>query len=125
MSRAELQQFAGQKYLNLETFKKNGEGVKTPLWFADDDGKFYIYTLDNSWKVKRLRNNARVRVAPCDMRGNVKGEWVEARAEVVGEAEAKRGQRLLDAKYGWMKKLGNFFGRLRGNKHAVIVIRFD
>ena len=125
MSRAGIEQFAGQKYLNLETFKRDGTGVRTPLWFAEGDGKIYVYTLADSWKVKRIRNNPRVRVAPCDMRGNVRGDWVEARAAIVDEAEARRGHQLLDAKYGWMKKLGNFFGKLRGNRHAVITIRFD
>ena len=123
MSRAEFAHFAGQKYLNLETFKKDGTGVKTPLWFAESDGKFYVYTTADSWKVKRLRHNSRVRIAPCDMRGNLKGTWVEAQAQVVDEAEARRGHQLLDAKYGWLKKIGNFFGKLRGNRNVVIVIR--
>src|SRR6266436_6241403 len=83
--------FAGHKYLNLETFKKSGEGVKTPVWFAaepsanlDSRGaKLYLYTIGVSGKVKRVRNNPRVKIAPCDMRGRVLGEWVEARAEIV------------------------------------------
>src|SRR5260370_29198678 len=84
-------QFDGRKYLNLETFKMSGDGVKTPVWFAADpsanldssDAKLYVYTIGVSGKVKRARNNPRVRIAPCDMRGNVLGEWVEARAEIV------------------------------------------
>ena len=89
--------FAGHKYLNLETFKKNGEGVKTPVWFAADPAsdlasnaaRLYTYTIGNSGKVKRIRNNASVRIAPCDARGKVLGEWVEARAEsVTGEDAA-------------------------------------
>jgi len=68
--------FAGHKYLNLETFKKSGEGVKTPVWFAADpsasldssDAKLYVYTIGVSGKVKRIRNNPRVKIAPCDMR---------------------------------------------------------
>ncbi len=69
--------FAGQKYLNLETFKKNGTGVKTPVWFAADPSasldsngaKLYVYTIGVSGKVKRIRNNPHVKIAPCDMRG--------------------------------------------------------
>ena len=61
--------FAGHKYLNLETFKKSGEGVKTPVWFAadpasdlaSDAARLYAYTIGNSGKVKRIRNNGRVR----------------------------------------------------------------
>jgi PPOX class probable F420-dependent enzyme len=81
--------FAGHKYLSLETFKKSGDGVKTPVWFAADpsasldsnDAKLYVYTIGVSGKVKRVRNNPRVKIAPCDMRGRVLGEWVEARAK--------------------------------------------
>src|SRR5947208_16171389 len=69
--------FARQKYLNLETFKTNGQGVKTPVWFAADpslrldanDANRYVYTLGVAGNVKRLRNNLRVTVARCDMRG--------------------------------------------------------
>jgi len=86
---------AGHKYLNLETFKKSGDGVKTPVWFAADPARdlssdaaqLYAYTTRNSGKVKRIRNNGRVRIAPCDMRGNLLGEWVDARAEIVTGAE--------------------------------------
>lgn len=122
MNHTALAAFAGEKYLNLETFKKDGSGVKTPLWFAEADGRIYAYTLADSWKVKRIRNNPRARVAPCDMRGNLKGEWVEARAEIIDGDEAKRAHRRLDEKYGWLKKIGGFFSRLRGKKHAAIVI---
>ena len=125
MSRAGVELFAGQKYLNLETFKKDGTGVRTPLWFAEGGGTLYAYTIHDSWKVKRVRNNPRVRVAPCDMRGNLRGDWLEARAAVVDGEEARQAHRLLDAKYGWVKKLGNFFGRLRGSRYAVLAIRFD
>ena len=75
--------FAGHKYLNLETFKRSGDGVKTPVWFAadpandlaSDAARLYAYTVGNSGKVKRIRNNARVRIAPCDMAGKLLGEW--------------------------------------------------
>jgi len=99
--------FAGHKYLNLETFKKSGEGVKTPVWFAADpsasldssDAKLYVYTIGVSGKVKRIRNNPRVKIAPCDMRGRVLGEWVEARVAILTGEEAARGMRLLNKKY--------------------------
>src|SRR5258705_11654888 len=79
--------FAGHKYLNLETFKKSGEGVKTPVWFAADpsasldsnDAKLYVYTIGVSGKGKRIRNNPPVKIAPCDMRGRGLGGWGETR----------------------------------------------
>jgi len=122
--------FAGHKYTNLETFKKNGDGVKTPVWFAADpeasldssDAKLYVYTIGVSGKVKRIRNNPRVRIAPCDMRGNVLGEWMEARAEIVTGEEAVRGTRLLNKKYFPWKQLLGFFASFSRRGRTVFVL---
>lgn len=116
-------QFEKQKYLSLETFRKNGKGVATPVWFAEDGGKFYIYTLADGGKVKRIRNNPRVRVAPCDARGRVTGDWVEGRARIVGRAETERGHELLNRKYGWLKRIGDVFSKLRRRDRAVIEVQ--
>ncbi len=123
--------FAGHKYLNLETFKKSGEGVKTPVWFAADPSasldsngaKLHVYTIGVSGKVKRVRNNPRVKIAPCDMRGNVLGEWVEARAEIVTGEEAARGMQLLNKKYFPWKQMLDFFASFRRRERTVFVIR--
>ena len=117
-----LAQFANRKYLNLETYRKTGAAVRTPLWFAEEEGVLYVYSLADSGKVKRIRNNPKVRVVPSDIQGNPKGEWVEARAEILDEAGAARGHRLLRQKY-WMKRVMDFFGRLAGRRHAVMAIR--
>lgn len=123
--------FAGHTYLNLETFKKSGDGVKTPVWFAADPAKdlasdaarIYAYTTGNSGKVKRIRNNAHVRIAPCNMSGKLLGEWVEARAEIVAGAEAEYGDRLLNKKYLPWKQLLNFFASFRRRGRVGFVIR--
>jgi len=123
--------FAGHKYLNLETFKKSGEGVKTPVWFAADpaasldsnDAKLYVYTIGVSGKVKRIRNNPRVKIAPCDMRGRVLGEWVEARVAIVTGEEAARGMRLLNKKYFPWRQMLDFFAMFRRRERTVFAIR--
>jgi PPOX class probable F420-dependent enzyme len=123
--------FAGQKYLNLETLKKSGDGVKTPVWFAaepsakldSNDAKLYVYTIGVSGKVKRIRNNPRVRIAPCTMRGEVRGEWVDARAEIVTGAEAEHGTALLNKKYFPWKQLLAFFAKFSRRGRTVFVIR--
>jgi PPOX class probable F420-dependent enzyme len=123
--------FAGQKYLNLETFKKSGDGVKTPVWFAaehsarldSNDAKLYIYTIGVSGKVKRIRNNSRVRIAPCTMRGEVRGEWVDARAEIVTGGEAEYGTALLNKKYFPWKQVLAFFAKFSRRGRTVFVIR--
>ena len=66
MSDEKLNQFAGEKYINLETFRKSGAAVATPVWFAEDLGVFYVYSLANAGKVKRIRNNPRVRLMPWE-----------------------------------------------------------
>jgi len=124
-------QFAGQKYLNLETFKKSGDSVKTPVWFAEDpttpltasEAKLFVYTVGESGKVKRIRNNPIVRVAPCDMRGGLKGDWVDARAEILNGEEAVRGMALLNKKYFPWKQLLGFFALFSRRGRTVFAIR--
>jgi uncharacterized protein len=126
-----FEKFAGHKYLNLETFKKNGDGVKTPVWFAaepsaslDSSGaKLYLYTIGVSGKVKRVRNNGRVKIAPCDMRGKVLGDWIEARAEIITGEEAVHGTRLLNKKYFPWKQLLSFFASFSRRERIVFVLR--
>lgn len=123
--------FAGQKYLNLETFKKSGQGVKTPVWFAaepalaldSNEAKLYVYTIGVSGKVKRIRNNPQVRIAPCDIRGNVKGEWVPARVEILTGREADYGMQLLNKKYLPWKHMLDFFAMFRKRERTVFAIR--
>jgi PPOX class probable F420-dependent enzyme len=123
--------FAGHKYLNLQTFKKTGEGVSTPVWFAEDpaapldssDAKLYIYTIGVSGKVKRIRNNPRVKIAPCDMRGQLLGDWVDARAAIVTGEEAAYGMQLLNKKYVPWKQLLDFFASFRKRERTVLAIR--
>jgi uncharacterized protein len=123
--------FAGHKYLSLETFKKNGDGVKTPVWFAADpavsldfvDAKLYIYTIGASGKVKRMRNNPRVKIAPCDMRGKVLGEWVDAQTEIVTGAEAEKGMKLLNKKYFPLKQIMAFFALFSPRERMVFAIK--
>lgn len=123
--------FAGQKYLNLETFKKSGEGVKTPVWFAADssakldsgEAKLYVYTVGISGKVKRIRNNSSVKIAPCNASGKVTGDWVPARAEILSGSEAAHGMQLLNKKYLPWKQLLDFFAMFRKRERTVFAIR--
>jgi uncharacterized protein len=118
----------GRKYLNIETFRKNGQGVPTPVWFAgepEDGGpeKVHVYSTSDSGKAKRIRNNGRVRVAPCDVRGKLLGEWTDARAEIVTGADAEHGMQLLNKKYMPWKQLLDFFSLFSRNKRVVFLIR--
>jgi uncharacterized protein len=117
-----LKAFANQKYLNVESFRRDGRAVRTPVWFAQSGERLYIYSLADAGKVKRIRNSPKVRIVPCDARGKVKGEWVEGIAKIETGSGEELGHRALDEKYGWLKRVGNFFSRLRGKQHAIISI---
>jgi PPOX class probable F420-dependent enzyme len=105
----------------LETFKKNGQGVKTPVWFVLYQNAFYAYTEAGSWKVKRIRNNPRVRVAVCNIRGDVKGPWLDATASLVEGDERLAADKLLDRKY-FLKKIFNVLTRINRHKRAMIKV---
>lgn len=128
MSNSKVGQFANQKYLNLESYRKTGAAVATPVWFAQNNeagDELYIYSLADAGKVKRIRNNPRVRVMPCDFRGAAKGEWFDGTARIIDGAEADKAQRLLDKKYGLVKRIGNLFSKIMKRSRAAIAIRLD
>jgi len=111
-----LEQFEKQKYLNLETFRKNGQSMKTPVWFTQAGQTIYVLTMANSGKVKRIRNNGWVNIAPCKMDGKLTGTWVQAQARHVTDTEISTTvDRLLDKKYGLLKKI---FQNRRSNENA-------
>lgn len=121
MSVQQLAAFDGQKYISLETFKKNGQTVNTPVWFVLHDGAFYVYTEADSWKVKRIRSNPRVRVAACTVRGAIKGPWLEGRASFVEGDERRAADRLLDRKY-FLKVVFNLLTMIGRHARAMIKI---
>jgi uncharacterized protein len=124
MSSQRLAPFVGQRYLTLESIKRDGTPVQTPVWFAEDQGVLYVYTLAKAGKVKRIRRNPRIRLAPCTLRGTVIGPWVEAEATIVDATTAAHGHALLRQKYGWMKGIGDLFSRLLHRRRVVIAMRF-
>lgn len=118
-----LAQFSKQKYVSLETFKKSGQGVRTPLWFVEDQGVLYMRTPAASAKVKRIRNNPHVRVVPSDVRGNPLGVWLDGKAQLIDADEAKWVNDLIKRKYGLLKRLIDLRSRLKGTKAVVIAVR--
>jgi uncharacterized protein len=114
------------RYLSLATFRRSGAEVRTPVWFAAAGGKIYVFTAGESGKVKRLRHSSRARVAPSDMRGNVRGEWYDAAARIVTEPRViERAHAALRAKYGWQMWVGDLFSRLTGRIQRRAWIEID
>jgi PPOX class probable F420-dependent enzyme len=114
--------FGQERYLNLETYRRTGQPVATPVWFVIDRGIIYVYTLATAGKVKRIRNNPRVRIAPCNARVALTGAWMDATARIVDARVAAAAHALLVAKYGWMKRLADLFRKFRPAPRAVIAI---
>ena len=107
--------FNRNRYMSLATFRQSGSEVATPVWFAADDGKLYVFTAGDSGKVKRLRRSSRARVAPSNARGRVRGPWRPATALILTErGPIERAYAALVAKYGWQMWLADVFSRLTG-----------
>lgn len=105
----------GERYISLETFKKDGSGVRTPVWAAPLDGKIVVFSEGSAYKVKRLRRDPRFRAAGCDVRGKVRGTWYAGRGRVVEDpAQVARMLEALGKKYGWQMAVGNLLARLTG-----------
>jgi len=115
MTEADIAELDRARYMSLATFRKSGAEVATPVWFAAADGRLYVFTAEQSGKVKRLRNSARARVAPSDARGRVRGEWREGSARIVTDPRPiESAQAAFRAKYGWQMRLTNLLSRLAG-----------
>jgi PPOX class probable F420-dependent enzyme len=99
--------FADAKYVNLRSFKRDGSPVDTPVWFATKGDRILIFTDGTSYKVKRIRRNAKVELARCDVRGGLLGPWLPGECRVVeGEPELIQGAYdALNQKYGWIMRL--------------------
>jgi uncharacterized protein len=100
----------GQKYISLGTFRKNGTKVPTPVWFGEDGDKIYVMTRSDMGKTKRVRNNPRVTVAPCTIRGKVTGPESAAVARLLPPEEQARARQTVNRKY-WLARLSSPFSR--------------
>ncbi len=128
MPHASSDLFKGQQYINLETYRKNGTAVRTPVWFAQEQDQLYIWTDGASGKARRIRHTTQVRLTPSDARGNPKVQpetWVTAKANLhpVGTAAYEHGQQLLNHKYGLLKRFFEWMGRNRMKEPVVIEIQ--
>ncbi len=123
MDTAQLSSLDRERYINLATFRRSGVAVETPVWFALSGDRFYVFSEARAGKVKRLRNDVRIRLAPCNMRGQVHGDWIDGRGGRVEDAATiEAAYAALRRKYGWQMRLADFFSRLSGriDKRAIL-----
>ena len=118
-----------ERYISLVTFRRNGSEAATPVWFAEVDGRLYVFSEGDSHKVKRLRRNPAVRAAPCRVLGTVTGDWVPGRGRIVTDDAAlvARAERAFVAKYGWQIRLFDAVSKLAGKypKRAWLELSFN
>ena len=120
-----IRQFEKQQYLVIESFRRNGQGVKTPVWFAQEGEELYIWTESTSGKAKRVRNNAQVNVAPSRGDGAPLGEWHPAIVSRDDSPEAvKKVRGLFAKKYGLAFQAFALLGKLRQAQYTTLKISF-
>ena len=110
-----LSPFLDQKYINLETYKKDGTPIRTPVWFMIDSEVIYIITREKTGKVKRLKNNQNIRIVPCSFNGESKNEWINGVAQKITGNNAERAIKLRKKKYGISARLAGLFSSQKGN----------
>ena len=119
---ATLQQLGAEKYVLLTTFRKDGRAVPTPLWVVPDGAGLAFWTPAGTGKVKRIRNSGRVTLAPCDMRGNVRGDAIEAQARIGDAADRRRVGEGIKRKYGVIGRLSLLGSKLRRGEDGTIAV---
>ncbi len=113
-----LDEIKSKKYILLETYRKNNQPVKTPVWFVIKDDSVYVVTREQTGKVKRLRYNLQVKFALCTMRGKVTGKWISGTVKILSEEETTEAVKIRDKKYGFLAKIAKFASKTKGEFFA-------
>ena len=114
--------FEKAKYINIQTYKKNGQSISTPVWFIIKDNKIFFRTSHNCGKIKRIRNNNQVKFALCDIRGKIKGEWYEGIAKI--ENDSDNGILFqINKKYGLSSRLMKIFYKIK--KIDIVILSIE
>lgn len=114
-------------YVNFGTFRKNGAKIATPVWFATAEGKAYLWSQRDTWKIKRLLNNSRCDLTPCNVNGKKNlGPTLAGVGKLVDSSRVPAIKRMFRKKYGLSYGVLEFFGRLKpGSDHVYVEIAAD
>ena len=116
-----LEDIKSQKYISLETYRKNSQPVQTPVWFVIKNNLVYVVTRSQTGKVKRLKNNLQVKFALCTIKGKITGEWISGTAKILDEEQTKEAVKWRDKKYGIFAKIAKFMSKSKGEFFAFSV----
>jgi len=125
---ASMDQFSGRRYINLESYKKNGAPKQTPVQSLEHERLIYVRTDPPKWKVKRIKNDPHVRVVPSDRNGKPTGTWVDGEPRFLEGGEKDRALDFFRKDYGaFGYAMVGLVGRMRGERNitAVISVKFD
>ncbi len=109
------QSISDEKYLSLETYRKNTLPVSTPVWFVIHKGMIHVVTREDTGKIKRLRNNPDVRIALCTFNGKVKDKWHSGKIIFSSSEDTSIVLDLRRKKYGSMERIARFVSRKKGD----------
>ncbi|MET8999730.1 PPOX class F420-dependent oxidoreductase [Amycolatopsis sp. NPDC004169] len=120
---SETDRLAAERYVVLTTFRRDGRAAPTPIWVAGRDGELVFWSVRAAGKVKRIRNDGRVEVQACDVRGRkTHGAKVSGQARLLDAAETEQVRRAIARKYGIVGRVTMFFSKLRGPEDRTVGI---
>lgn len=119
----EIERLTAGSYLLVTTFRRDGRAVPTPVWAVRDEDALLIWTATDSGKVKRIRRDGDVRLAPCTARGRPTGAEVRGHAELLDVDGSRRARRMVVGRYGLVGRLTVFGSRLRRGTEGTVGIR--
>ncbi len=103
----------------LTSFRRNGQGISTPVGMRFVNGQMYFITPASTWKARRIANNPHITLALCTFQGKVRSLVVDGMAYRLAGVEAKQARKLVCVGLaGW---LVNAFYTVRypGDKTAM------
>jgi PPOX class probable F420-dependent enzyme len=113
----------GRKYCLIVTFKRDGTGIPTPVWFGlDDDGRLFFRTGATVAKVRRIRSQPRVLIAPCTVRGKPLGPSIEGSARVVAPEREEHAEAAIESNYGLGRRLYESAADAVGGDEAYVEV---
>ncbi|MFX1324045.1 MAG: PPOX class F420-dependent oxidoreductase [Promethearchaeota archaeon] len=110
-----ISELLGKKYINLTTFRENGEAVPTPVMFAEENGKLYVETRVSRYKVNRIKNNPKVQFAPCTMKGKTLGAMIQGTARILPTSYQDIAFKALRNKY-FRFRLGDSLSKMKSSR---------
>jgi PPOX class probable F420-dependent enzyme len=114
----------GHRYMRLSTFRRSGEAVHTPVWFARVGDSLYVVTGRNTGKAKRIRNNPGVLLTPSNFRGRPRGPELRATSRQTDQQRGDPADRALGEKYGWQYRAFLRVEGLIGSPEEMVFLEF-